>query len=61
MLCQENLQLVKRQTIAEEINSLAEGRPVKGQSKLASLLPVLVEGTEEEFITLLSPSRLTIR
>ena len=61
MLCQENLQLVQRQTFAEEINSLTEGRPVKGQSKLASLLTVLVEGTEEEFITLLSPSRLPIR
>ena len=39
------VQLVQRQTFAEEIDSLTEGRPVKCQSKLATLLPVLVEGT----------------
>ena len=39
------VQLVQRQAFAEEIDSLVEGRPVKCQSKLATLLPVLVEGT----------------
>ena len=39
------VRLVQRQTFAEEIDSLTEGRPVKCQSKLATLPPVLVEGT----------------
>ena len=39
------LQLVQRQAFSEEIDSLTEGRPVKCQSKLANLLPVLIEGT----------------
>ena len=38
-------QLVQRQAFSEEIDSLSEGRPVKCQSKLANLLPVLIEGT----------------
>ena len=39
------MQLVQRQAFSEEIDSLSEGRPVKCQSKLANLLPVLIEGT----------------
>ena len=39
------VQLVQRQAFSEEIDSLSEGRPVKCQSKLANLLPVLIEGT----------------
>ena len=39
------LQLVQRQAFSEEIDSLSEGRPVKRQSKLANLLPVLIKGT----------------
>ncbi|XP_068735362.1 uncharacterized protein [Montipora capricornis] len=37
------VQLVQRLAFSEEIDSLSEGRPVKCQSKLANLLPVLIE------------------
>ena len=38
-------ELVQRQAFSEEIDSLSERRPVKCRSKLANLLPVLIEGT----------------
>ena len=39
------MQLVQRQAFSEEIDSLSEGCAIKCQSKLASVLPVLIEGT----------------
>ena len=39
------VQLVQRQGFSEEIDSLSKGRSVKCQSKLANLVPVLIEGT----------------
>lgn len=42
---QKIVQLVQRQRFPDEIDSLSDGRQVKGQSKLANLSPVLIEGT----------------
>ena len=39
------VQLVQRQIFPEELDSLSAGHPVKRQSKLCTLSPVLVEGT----------------
>ena len=39
------VQLVQRQTFPDELDSLSAGHPVKRQSKLCTLSPVVVEGT----------------
>ena len=39
------VQLVQRQSFPEEIDSLGKGRPIKGNSKLANLQPVMINGT----------------
>ncbi len=42
---QKIVQWVQRQYFPEEIDSLSDGRQVKGHSKLANLSPVLIEGS----------------